>query len=938
MEADSMTNRFKELNNLGQSIWYDNIRRAMLTSGEFQELVDDGILGVTSNPTIFEKAIVGSTDYDESIKMFIEEGSDLDTIYERLVLEDIATTADMLRPVYKETGGLDGYVSVEVRPTLANDTQETIIEAKRLFATLNRPNIMIKVPATPEGVPAIEALIADGININVTLIFSLKHYEAVASAYINGLEKRLASGDNISQVASVASFFISRVDTSVDRALEEIGDNSLKGKIGIANSKSAYARFKKIFSGDRWEKLAAAGARVQRPLWASTGTKNPEYSDTLYLDNLIGPDTVNTVPPATLNAFRDHGQVAPTLEAYLDEAYAQLEQLSKLGIGLEVITQKLQDDGVSAFSNSFEALMRSLHEKEERLKARGEQISFSLGKYQHAVDEALDEVDSERVVKRIWEHDHTLWKPESNEITNRLGWLNIAEVSKKSIPALEGLAANLRAEGHSQALLLGMGGSSLAPEVFLKTFGVREGYLELAVLDSTDPGAISAQVERLDLAKTIFIVSTKSGGTVETLSFFKYFYNRVSTILGAEKAGEHFIAITDEGTRLDEIATRYNFRATYHNDPNIGGRYSALSYFGLVPAALIGVDLDTLLERALSMTPNNDSQNPSADGDNLGARLGVVLGELANAGRNKLTLLTSPEIASFGDWVEQLIAESTGKEGKGILPVVGEQIGNPEHYGDDRLFVYIKLIGDPTYDKKVDALENAGHPIIRLRLTDLYDLGGQFFLWEMATAIAGYRLGINPFDQPNVEAAKVLAREMVTAYQKSGRLPELAATLQTDGISVFVDPTMESANIKSLRQALESFLAEAQPGAYIALQAYIQPTPAADQILQVLRTQLRDSTRLATTLGYGPRFLHSTGQLHKGDTGNGLFIQLTSESLGDIPIPEETGSNDSSISFGVLKLAQALGDRQALLDANRKVLRFHLGSDPAGGIKKLNQI
>lgn len=566
-----------------------------------------------------------------------------------------------------------------------------------------------------------------------------------------------------------------------------------------------------------------------------------------------------------------------------------------------------------------------------------EYICFSLGKYQHAIDEALKELKSERVIKRIWAHDHTLWKPEPYEISNRLGWLNIAEVSKESIPVMEELAANLRAEGYIQALLLGMGGSSLAPEVFRKTFGLREEYLDLAVLDSTDPGAISTIAERLDLAKTIFIVSTKSGGTVETLSFFKYFYNQVGASLGADQAGEHFIAITDEGTRLDEIATRHNFRATFHNDPNIGGRYSALSYFGLVPAALIGIDLDTLLERALSMMINNGADNTPVEEDNPIAHLGVVLGELAKAGRNKLTLITSLEIASFGDWLEQLIAESTGKEGKGILPVVGEQIGNPENYGNDRVFVYAKLIGDRTYDRKVETLENVGHPIVRIHLPDLYDLGGQIFLWEMATAIAGYRLGINPFDQPNVEAAKVLAREMVAAFQERGQLPQVAAILQTNGISVFADPTLESANIKSAGEALERFLAEVQPGAYIALQAYIQPTDEVDQVLQVLRTQLRNSTGLATTLGYGPRFLHSTGQLHKGDAGNGLFIQLISESTKDISIPEEAGSDNSSIGFGVLKLAQALGDRQALLDAKRKVLGFHLGSDPVRGIQKLTQ-
>jgi len=932
-----MKGKIKELSQLGQSIWYDNIRRAMLTNGEFKELIAAGILGVTSNPTIFEKAIAGSADYDAALKEFFAAGLDLDTIYEKLVLDDIATAADQLRPVYERTNGLDGFVSVEVRPTLANDTKGTIVEARRLFNSLNRPNIMIKVPATPQGIPAIETLIAEGINVNVTLLFSLRHYETVVEAYLAGLEQRMTSGGDISQVASVASFFVSRVDSAVDRELDQVGNSSLKGKIAIANSKAAYIRFRQIFSGERWEKLAAAGARVQRPLWASTGTKNSEYPDTLYIDSLIGADTVNTVPPATLNAYRDHGQVRRSLDSDLDQVSAQLEELSGLGIDLDSVTQKLQDDGVAAFANSFAALMKSLSEKGDKLATGWEYLSYSLGEYQKVVDDALEEMNAERVMNRIWEHDHTLWKPDPSEISNRLGWLHIAEVSKEALPVLEDLVTSLRTDGYTQALLLGMGGSSLAPEVFRETFGVQERFLDLAVLDSTDPGAISAQTEKLDLAKTLFIVSTKSGGTVETLSFFKYFYNQVVATVGAEQAGSHFIAITDAGSQLDQLSSRYNFRATFRNDANIGGRYSALSYFGMVPAALVGVDLDSLLERAMSMACNNEGCNTPLAGDNNGARLGAILGELAKAGKDKVTLISSPDIASFGDWIEQLIAESTGKEGIGILPVVGEPVANPEFYGRDRLFVYLKLNDDPTYDKQVTALEKSGHPVIRMHLSDLYELGGQFFLWEMATAVAGHRLGINPFDQPNVEAAKVLARKMVNTYQEAGQLPPLEPTLQTEGIAVYADAKLGATNPESPREALDMILAEAQPGAYIALQAYIQPTPETDQALLALRTQIRDQTRLATTLGYGPRFLHSTGQLHKGDGGKGIFIQLTSDSSQDIPIPDEAGSDISSISFGMLKQAQALGDRQALIDGDRRVLRFHLNSDSIRDINKFIQ-
>ncbi len=666
--------KLHQLANLGQAIWFDYIRRSFITSGDLQALIDEGLCGVTSNPSIFEKAIAGSTDYDDALHRLVEEGKTVEEIYEELALDDIQQAADLLRPVYDATDGADGYVSLEVSPNLAYDTEGTIAEARRLFATLDRPNVMIKVPATADGIPAIETLIGDGINVNVTLIFSLAHYEAVAEAYVAGLEKLAADGGDLSKVASVASFFISRVDAAVDRTLEGHPQGApLQGKIAIANAKAANARFHQIFSGPRWEWLAAKGARVQRPLWASTSTKNPLYPDTLYVDDLIGPDTVNTVPPATLNAFRDHGTVALTLEADMDEAHAQLTRLAEVGVELDAVTQQLQDEGVAKFAESFEVLMDSIAEKREQLLAGWQHQTASLGSDQAAVDDALAEMKENRIMARIWAHDHTVWKPEPTEITNRLGWLRTAKVMVDNLPRLEGLVEAVRAAGYTHALLLGMGGSSLAPEVFRKTFGLKEGYLDLAVLDSTDPGAVLAHAERLDLSRTLFIVATKSGGTVETLSFFKFFYNRVADEVGIKQAGEHFIAITDPGSKLVKLAERYNFRATFLNDPNIGGRYAVLSYFGLVPAALVGVDVGLLLGRAL--TASSGCESCVASGDNPGARLGAILGELAKAGRDKATFVLSPAIASFGDWVEQLIAESTGKEGQGILPVVGEPLG-----------------------------------------------------------------------------------------------------------------------------------------------------------------------------------------------------------------------------------------------------------------------
>ncbi|HSF82865.1 MAG TPA: hypothetical protein VLA49_16645 [Anaerolineales bacterium] len=564
-------------------------------------------------------------------------------------------------------------------------------------------------------------------------------------------------------------------------------------------------------------------------------------------------------------------------------------------------------------------------------------IAFNLGQYQNRIEAALIEMRQERILERIWWHDHTVWKPEPEEISNRLGWLHSAGTMRSALPEIQALVDSVRQAGYTQALLLGMGGSSLAPEVFRKTFGVQPGYLDLAVLDSTDPGAVLAYARQFDPARSLYIVSTKSGGTVETFSFYKYFYNQALEALGSERAGEHFIAITDPGSRLAEIGREHGFRAVFLNDPHIGGRYSALSYFGLLPAALVGLEVSTLLERAHALA--SQSKKPR-ESDDQGAILGAALGELAKAGRDKLTLLVSPQIASFGDWLEQLIAESTGKGGQGILPVVGEQLGPAEVYGQDRLFVSIQLEGDPQPEEALQALEGAGHPLVRVRLQDKYDLGGQFFLWELATAVAGYRLSINPFDQPDVEAAKVLARQMVSAYQAQGSLPEPEPDLVAGGLRVYADPQLAGdlgQERASPAQALLAFLEHAQPGAYLALQAYVQPSAEVGAALTALRHQLQAYTRLATTVGYGPRFLHSTGQLHKGDAGLGFFIQITADSPEDAPIPDEAGSPGSSISFAVLKAAQALGDRQALLEAGRRVLRFHFTSDVAAGLLELRR-
>ncbi len=554
--------------------------------------------------------------------------------------------------------------------------------------------------------------------------------------------------------------------------------------------------------------------------------------------------------------------------------------------------------------------------------------SARLGSCGAAADEVFARLRAERVVERIWERDFTVWKPEPAEIANRLGWLASPEVMEANLPAIRSFAEGLKRDGFTDCLLLGMGGSSLAPEVFRKVFGVANGFFDLHVLDSTDPGTVLSFADRLDPKRTAYIVSTKSGGTVETFSFLKYFYGLACDRLGEAEAGRHFAAITDPGSAIAQIAADRRFRAAFLNDPDIGGRYSALSYFGLVPAALLGVDVAAILARARAAA-GEEKRETAGRGGLSGAFLGAILGALAGLGRDKVQFFLSPEIASFGDWVEQLIAESTGKEGKGILPVVGENPAPPDVYGSDRLFVFVGL-GVAHEKPRADALAAAGHPVIEIVLKDRFDLGAQYFQWEIATAVACHVLSVNPFDQPNVEAAKKAAREMMAVYRKEGVFPPEQPDAAFGDIAVYGAP-----GAASPVAALSSFLERAGEGSYAAIMAYVQPAAAVDEALSLLRTRIRDRRRLAATSGYGPRFLHSTGQLHKGDGGKGVFVQFTADDIRDAPIPDDLGAKESTVSFGILKTAQALGDRRALAAAGRPVIRFHLGGDPAGAIRAI---
>jgi transaldolase / glucose-6-phosphate isomerase len=918
-----MGNPLVELQRLGQSPWHDNIRRGLLTSGQLKKMVAAGdITGLTSNPTIFQQAIAESSDYDEGIRRLARKGKSAEQITDALTIEDIQGAADVFTPTYRKTGGADGYVSIEVTPTLAHDTEATIAEARRLWKTLKRPNLMVKIPATAEGVPAIEQCIADGLNINVTLIFSLERYDEVMEAYLSGLERRVAAGKAVKGIASVASFFVSRVDSAVDKLLDEklasAGPDQaaqltpLKGKAAIANAKLAYAAFRKKFGDGRFAKLAQHGARLQRPLWASTSTKNPAYPDVYYVEALIGSDTVDTMPPATIQAYKDHGRPERRLDKDLDAAAAALQRLEDAGISMDAVTAKLEADGVASFANSFESLIAVVRAWREALLLT-DLTMLKLGKAERLVKAGLAELDAARFSERLWQKDTTLWKPNDPahqaEIKIRLGWLDVADLMQTKVAEMTAFADEVRRAGFTRAVLCGMGGSSLAPEVLRRTFGLAKGYVDVRVLDSTDPDAVRNAEAWSDPARTLYIVSSKSGGTTEPNVFFQYFWDRVSRTKGGH-AGGNFIAITDPGTAMERRAREHGFRHIFLNPPEIGGRYSALSYFGLVPAALMGIDVAKLLERALRMKvasgPNvSAAHNPSI-------HLGAVMGALARAKRDKITFVVSDKLSTFGYWTEQLIAESTGKEGKGIVPVEGESVAPPRAYGNDRLFVYVRLGGK--YDKAVNALARAGHPVVALHVGDVYDLGAEFLRWEIATAAAGFLLGIDPFDQPNVQESKDNTVRLLAAQAAQGALPDPGGTLAVD------DPELATRVGRHLKKSVRA-------GTYAAFTAYVERTPERERLLHALRTAVRDRFRVATTIGYGPRFLHSTGQLHKGGGNNGVFTQFTCADPRDLAIPGER------FTFGILKAAQALGDYESLASRKRAVLRIGLGTDVDAGLR-----
>ena len=929
-------NPLKQMEAFGQSPWLDFIQRSFTANG-LQALIDrDGLKGITSNPAIFQKAMGEGTDYDAGFKDLAGRGDhDAQDIYEALAVEDIRAAADLMRPVYEATKKVDGYISLEVSPYLALRTEETVAEARRLWKWVDRPNLMVKVPGTTAGAPAIRTLIGDGLNINVTLLFAESAYEAVAEAFIAGLEDRMARGESVAGIASVASFFVSRIDAVMDKKIDErvkAGEAdlaALRGKVAIANAKLAYQYYLGLVASPRWQKLAAAGALPQRLLWASTGVKDKAYSDVLYVEELIGRDTVNTIPPATMDAFRDHGHLRESLTEDVAGARHIIDEVARRGLDLDGVTEKLVSDGVELFAEAADKLLGSVATKRAamlgaELASLSSKLPDALGK---PVADAMEDWRKHGKLRDLWAGEAKLWTGQDE--AKWLAWLHIVDDRTKDLPALQAFQDEVKAAGYANVVLLGMGGSSLGPEVLAETFGRQPGFPELHILDSTDPAQIAALSAKLDLKRTLFIVSSKSGGTLEPNIFKAYFWDLMQKAVGAE-VGRHFVAVTDAGSHMQHVAEQDGFRHIFYGDKAIGGRYSVLSNFGMVPAAAMGLDLAAFLHSAALMVRSCAAGTPPAA--NPGVQLGTILGVAAKSGRDKVTIVASPGLHDVGAWLEQLLAESTGKQGHGIVPVDSESLGAPGVYGADRLFAYLRLAGrtDPAQEAAVAALESAGQPVVRVTLSSPMQVGQMFFLWEFATAVAGSVIGINPFDQPDVEASKIETKKLTDAYARTGHLPDEAPFVTGDGMKLFTDAKNQDAlRADSVDAVIKAQLGRVHAGDYVALLAYIDRTPAAIEALNKLRTVIRDKTHAATCVGFGPRFLHSTGQTYKGGPNSGVVLQITADDAHDLQVPGE------NYTFGIVKAAQARGDFDVLSERGRRALRVHLGSDVPAGLARL---
>ncbi len=922
MSLEQQIEIYRKFKKIYQSLWLDSISRDIILNRTLSNLIEKyEITGLTSNPTIFENAILNSSLYNDSIKIAIKKFKNEEDIAYSLMIEDIQRACDLFKKTYETTNGNDGYVSIEIPPTI-NEKSKMIECAEKIYDMVSRSNLMIKIPATESGIQAGEELLKRGININMTLIFSPQFYSRVADAYISAMKWRLENGLDCN-VFSVASFFVSRIDTEVskeiDRIAMQVNDPDkkneilmLKGRAAISISLLVYEIYLKKFFGEGFEKYKNASVKPQKLLWASTSTKDPSFRDTLYVDELCLPNTINTLPLNTIFAFFSHGMInLEDIDTRINQAKQIYKQIEKAGIVWEDVFERLLSDGIKRFVDSYNKILNAI-----RIKIKETDVSTpSIQIYNLSIEQTMNEIKNKQFVKRLFSKDPTLWKKDTKtakHIINSLGWLDIASEMKKNIGEIIKLRDEIIKEGFKYAVLLGMGGSSLSSEVILSIFG-NHRKINFYVVDSTNPDWIARILSAIKIEKTLFIVSSKSGTTLETISHFKYFYSLLKK--KTKKAGRNFIAITDSSTPLEEIARKYSFRKIFINPSDIGGRFSVFSYFGVVPASFTGCNIEKLIEKADKARKDLVAENSRS------IALGCFLGKAFLSGRDKLTLILPKKLERFGLWVEQLIAESTGKDGKGIVPIVDTELLNPDSYSNDRLFVIVNFSNFYENEQHINKLISNGHPVLRIYIDDIYEIFTEFYIWEVATALVGHIMGINPFDQPDVQFTKDFTKKILEAKN-----------LKTKPDLKIKDIEIHSANItiNTNEPLLWQMLKNTCEDGYFSLCAYIDENKKNDLMMKKIKRLLTEDLGITSLCVYGPRYLHSIGQLFKGGANNGVFLILTYKPKKDIKIIGE------DLSFDRICKSQARGDFLAMKEKQRKcVLAYVKRNDPAYFLKKI---
>ncbi|MCW5892460.1 MAG: hypothetical protein KIT14_18230 [bacterium] len=895
------------LRQLGQSLWLDDVPRSLLRSGELARLVRDGeVTGLAANPACFAQALAHGRDYDDALAALVAAGRTAEAIVDALLVEDVQAAADVLLPVHRETKRADGYVTLRLAPGLAHDAAATVREAKRLWRAVNRPNLMLQIPATAAGLIAIEEAVASGINVHAGLVFSRARADAVIAAYFGGLTRRLEAGMRVDRLASVASFPLHPLDAAVDRLLDEriaaaaqsemrAQLERLKGKAAIAQAKLAHAAFGEQFGPDRFALLTREAAHPQRALWTDTAPVPPAAPEVYYLEALVGAGVVAAVSPRTLAAYRTHGHPEDRLGLALERARAVLEQLAQAGIDLDAVAARLEHEQLAAAADTQRATLATATHRREALRAMARTETLP-GPAERALATALRRLETEPVLERLWRHDDTLWPTPAADGADRLAWLAPGDPAPDT-ETLRTFADAVRRDGLDHAVVCGGGGATLAPELLRRSLGVARGFLDVSVCNPADPAALTATAKRAVPARTLVVLAAPSGDAAPLDAVFRFWWERIAAAAG-ERAGRHFVALAPAGSALATLARERGFREVFATAPGVSGAWATLSAIGLVPAALMGHDLAKLRERAHRMAAACGVDAPAAQ--NPGAHLGATLAALARAGRDKLTLLAPDKLAGFAEWLAHLVGGLAPRRSPGLVAVVREPAGPPAVYGKDRAFVQLRLGAHP--DRTAATLARAGHPVIGFRLLDGYDLAGEIVRWQVATAVAAHLLQADPFTTPRTPAVTVDAAPVVA-------LPPALAPAQPDFAS-----------------RLGSQLAAARGRRWVALAAFVAPTPRREKLLEDVRGVIRKRFGVATTLAFGARVPEVAAAWHGSGPASAIVLQLTADPTQDVPVPGRP------YGFAALQDAEATRTRASLAAERRPVVAVHLGPNVDAGL------